>query len=353
MVDVYHSTFIFVALCWLFTGSLSYSYELKPLVSFGVSRDDFRSGTLMGSFASYGASITDRVEGSLVLAGEMCEGSNVTLPVRTTGFIVVLQLSSCSDYLQAARARLNGASGVVFYRGSQSKEYLENDGDFELLPIPVVLITPSDEILDHITGTTQPQYTHVAIEGIHYAVLQQKRTFLFIVTAFCILILLSCVWFCSSYFKRCRLRLRDRRRQAQAQNTAKNVINKLKVRTYKIPKGTEKGSQEIENCAVCLELFSNNDAIRILPCSHEFHKNCVDPWLKLKQTCPLCKKNITKKESEQRSTLPNVISNSVSSSIDSVNETISQEMRLLASNTSDTVAVNIEGETSPQNTQTV
>lgn len=26
---------------------------------------------------------------------------------------------------------------------------------------------------------------------------------------------------------------------------------------------------------------------------HEFHKKCVDPWLKLKRTCPICKHNIT------------------------------------------------------------
>lgn len=26
---------------------------------------------------------------------------------------------------------------------------------------------------------------------------------------------------------------------------------------------------------------------------HEFHKKCVDPWLKLKRTCPICKQNIT------------------------------------------------------------
>lgn len=32
-------------------------------------------------------------------------------------------------------------------------------------------------------------------------------------------------------------------------------------------------------------------------CRHEFHKNCVDPWLKLKHTCPLCKNNITEKSS--------------------------------------------------------
>lgn len=28
--------------------------------------------------------------------------------------------------------------------------------------------------------------------------------------------------------------------------------------------------------------------------SHEFHKKCVDPWLKIKQNCPMCKCSITK-----------------------------------------------------------
>lgn len=26
---------------------------------------------------------------------------------------------------------------------------------------------------------------------------------------------------------------------------------------------------------------------------HEFHKKCVDPWLKIKQNCPMCKCSIT------------------------------------------------------------
>ncbi|XP_073917182.1 RING finger protein 215 isoform X3 [Castor canadensis] len=47
-----------------------------------------------------------------------------------------------------------------------------------------------------------------------------------------------------------------------------------------------------DTCAVCLDYFCNKQWLRVLPCKHEFHRDCVDPWLILQQTCPLCKFNV-------------------------------------------------------------
>ncbi|KAI1313875.1 hypothetical protein EDD11_002446 [Mortierella claussenii] len=45
-----------------------------------------------------------------------------------------------------------------------------------------------------------------------------------------------------------------------------------------------------ETCAVCLDEFTEGEEIRMLPCRHEFHCECIDPWLVRKSsTCPLCK----------------------------------------------------------------
>lgn len=71
-------------------------------------------------------------------------------------------------------------------------------------------------------------------------------------------------------------------------------MSSLKTKTYHRPKLRCDLSQsgETDNCAVCLEPFNNNQCLRVLPCLHEYHRDCVDPWLLLQHTCPLCKRSI-------------------------------------------------------------
>ncbi|XP_064829558.1 RING finger protein 215 isoform X1 [Oncorhynchus masou masou] len=70
-------------------------------------------------------------------------------------------------------------------------------------------------------------------------------------------------------------------------------LSSLKTRMYRQPKPwCDPAQLETDNCAVCLEQFNNNQCLRVLPCLHEFHRDCVDPWLLLQHTCPLCKRSI-------------------------------------------------------------
>ncbi|KFP68069.1 E3 ubiquitin-protein ligase RNF43, partial [Cariama cristata] len=55
-------------------------------------------------------------------------------------------------------------------------------------------------------------------------------------------------------------------------------------------------------CAICLEEFSEGQELRIISCSHEFHRECVDPWLQQHHTCPLCVFNILARDSVDQAT---------------------------------------------------
>lgn len=47
------------------------------------------------------------------------------------------------------------------------------------------------------------------------------------------------------------------------------------------------------DCAVCLLEFEDGDYLRTLPlCSHAFHVDCIDEWLRSHATCPLCRAGV-------------------------------------------------------------
>ncbi|KAF5734832.1 E3 ubiquitin-protein ligase [Tripterygium wilfordii] len=59
-------------------------------------------------------------------------------------------------------------------------------------------------------------------------------------------------------------------------------------------------SPEDAECCICLSAYDDGVELRELPCRHHFHCACVDKWLYLNATCPLCKYNILKSTSQDR-----------------------------------------------------
>jgi hypothetical protein len=63
--------------------------------------------------------------------------------------------------------------------------------------------------------------------------------------------------------------------------------------------GSEKSDDNM--CSICYCDYEEGNELRVLPCDHHFHKDCVDQWLKVNKTCPLCRQDIVPKSSPSSS----------------------------------------------------
>lgn len=41
-------------------------------------------------------------------------------------------------------------------------------------------------------------------------------------------------------------------------------------------------------CSICQEEYNEDDVLRCLPCNHAEHAECLEPWLQINKSCPLC-----------------------------------------------------------------
>jgi hypothetical protein len=81
------------------------------------------------------------------------------------------------------------------------------------------------------------------------------------------------------------------------------LINKITVCKYM--RGD--GFVHTTDCSVCLGEFHDGESLRLLPkCSHAFHQQCIDTWLKSHSNCPLCRSNITFDTADEVSTEPEI-----------------------------------------------
>ncbi|XP_018493115.1 uncharacterized protein LOC108863245 [Raphanus sativus] len=76
-----------------------------------------------------------------------------------------------------------------------------------------------------------------------------------------------------------------------------DVKNHLKTRTCSVINLAEESSsfspqtkdRETEPCTICQESFKNEEKVATLDCGHEYHAECLEKWLVVKNVCPICK----------------------------------------------------------------
>ena len=68
---------------------------------------------------------------------------------------------------------------------------------------------------------------------------------------------------------------------------AKKAVESLKK--YKINEEKIKEFGFENSCAVCKDEFNIGEECLSMPCNHYFHGNCLIPWLKERNSCPVCR----------------------------------------------------------------
>jgi E3 ubiquitin-protein ligase RNF115/126 len=68
---------------------------------------------------------------------------------------------------------------------------------------------------------------------------------------------------------------------------AKKAVESLKK--YKINEEKIKEFGFENSCAVCKEEFNIGEECLSMPCNHYFHGDCLIPWLKERNSCPVCR----------------------------------------------------------------
>jgi len=68
---------------------------------------------------------------------------------------------------------------------------------------------------------------------------------------------------------------------------AKKAIESLKK--YKINEEKIKEFGFENSCAVCKDEFNIGEECLSMPCNHYFHGDCLIPWLKERNSCPICR----------------------------------------------------------------
>ncbi|RUS14720.1 hypothetical protein BC937DRAFT_93430 [Endogone sp. FLAS-F59071] len=78
-----------------------------------------------------------------------------------------------------------------------------------------------------------------------------------------------------------------------AEAVAKGLRRTQSTKSLRASKVEGAAAQETDNeeiCVICLDEYEQGERVRKLVCGHEYHCECIDPWLmQVTASCPLCK----------------------------------------------------------------
>ncbi|KAM6984273.1 E3 ubiquitin-protein ligase RNF43 isoform 1-T3 [Tautogolabrus adspersus] len=222
---------------------------------------------------------------------------------QESDFITIVKLEHrvprCLPLLDKARMALDKGAQAVIFDVSDDANAAAELRETDSLPRPVVLVEAEDaEVLMGLVNKNEEANVRIEIlveplRWPHYDV----GILLTIVLAIVTIVLIFAF----------RYKCKSNRTWDSVHQQTMRAIGRLETKTYnsqgcsssqrhRAAWGSASSSNSSPVCAICLEEFQDGQHLRIISCAHEFHKDCVDPWLLQHRTCPLCMHNIMGEE---------------------------------------------------------
>ncbi|CAK9194038.1 unnamed protein product [Sphagnum troendelagicum] len=204
---------------------------------------------------------------------------------------VVVARGICNFDTKVRHAQEAGFGAVIVYNNADNHELVTMSGISDDLHIYAVFVSKSSgEALLHYAGDMRTIcYIMPAFENVAWSVMA---------VSFISLIGVSIVLATFVFVRRYRFRYLPPQ-LLLAREPSGMSSTEVKALPSFVFKCVGEGRGTAETCAICLEDYEAGENLRLLPCHHEFHVDCIDQWLTTQRAfCPVCKRDAQSKSHE-------------------------------------------------------
>ncbi|CAH0561074.1 unnamed protein product [Brassicogethes aeneus] len=252
-------------------------------------------GSMFGKIVHV-TSKTDKNDHSGCTLPLMSSNGDGALPLPGEPWIALVKRGRCSFETKVEHAFHSEASGILIYndRDSANLDRMSLSTESYRNISAVFIYRWKGEELARLVRIHEDVSVFITVAGqtVSRSASINRTSVLFVSITFIILIIISLAWLIFYYVQRFRYSHARERLSKRLNSAAKKAVCKIPTRTLK--SGDKEIQGEAECCPICIEAYKSGDVIRLLPCSHDYHKVCIDPWLLEHRTCPMCKMDILK-----------------------------------------------------------
>lgn len=81
--------------------------------------------------------------------------------------------------------------------------------------------------------------------------------------------------------------------ERQGAVVSKNTMTRREIERLPTKSYVSSHSAGKTQCQICFSDYSEGEQLRMLPCLHDYHVQCIDRWLTKNVTCPICRADIS------------------------------------------------------------